>query len=69
MKITTDIYMHGDKERNWDHAEKLGMSKDAIRNFRYAALEVKLTLEVETETGAAEIIAVDDRKLEPKNEF
>lgn len=59
--MRTDIYVHRDKDANWELAEKLGMSEDASRNFSYTCLELKVTIEVDLETGNSEIIAVNDK--------
>jgi hypothetical protein len=58
-----DIYVHKNKEDIWDKAEELGLQGQAKKDFMYALTEVKLTLEVDMDTGKSEIIAVDDRLI------
>lgn len=59
--MRTDIYVHRDKDANWELAEKLGMSPDAARNFSYTCLEIKVTLDVDLQTGDSVIVAVNDK--------
>lgn len=62
-KIKTNITVNSEKDANWDKAEELGLKDDAARNFAYTAMELKLTLEVDIETGNAQIVAIDDVEL------
>jgi hypothetical protein len=59
-----NIYLHSDKESNRETGEEYGLSGEALRSFAYAGDEVRLTLEVDPETGDYKIIAVDGRKVE-----
>jgi hypothetical protein len=61
--MRTDVFLHGEKESMWIKGEELGLTGEALRNFSRACYEVKLTLEVNADTGDADIIAVDDREL------
>lgn len=63
--IRIKMYLHSNKESNWDKAEKLGFSEKATSNFRYALSEVVLDVDVDTETGLATIAKVDGVPLEP----
>jgi hypothetical protein len=47
----------------WDKGEKLGLTGEALKLFSYVGCEVKLTVEVNEETGDAVIVAVDDKPL------
>jgi hypothetical protein len=66
-KVLVKLYLHGDKENNWEQAEDLGLSEEASKEFSYALYEVAFDVEVDTKTGKYDIIAVDGRKLMPKN--
>ena len=61
--LTTTIYLHNDKDSMWEEGERLGLKDEALRMFRHACSEVKLTLAVDEKTGVAEITAVDGRAL------
>lgn len=63
MKVTTTVYLHSSKESMLDAGEKLGLSEEALSNFKYACYEVAVTLSVDTRTGEADIIEVDGRHL------
>lgn len=59
-KKTVKMYLHQDKESNWDLGEELGMDENTIRDsFAYTLSEVELDVEVDLETGETEIKAVD----------
>ena len=65
--MRTSIYLHNSKDSNWEKGTELGLSGDALKRFVYACLEVELEVEVDPQTGGAEIISVDGRELkEPK---
>lgn len=53
------LYVHGSKEAAYDAGKKAGLTAEALKNFMYAALEVKLTLAVDEE-GNATITYVED---------
>ncbi len=58
-----DVYLHSNKEEMWDQGEKIGLKGEALRKFKFACYEVKITLNVNEDTGDASIVAVDDRTL------
>lgn len=64
--ITTDIYVHSSRDTMFDRGERLGLTGEALKLFSFVGCEVKLTIEVNEETGDAVIVAVDDRCLLPK---
>ena len=66
--MKTTVYLHGSKDTMWELGEKLGLSEEAVQKFKWACCEVKIELEVNPETGDAEIVAVDGRELKPKGE-
>jgi hypothetical protein len=44
---TTTIYLHSDKESNWELGEELGLSNDAISDeFRSCCYEIEIEVEV-----------------------
>jgi hypothetical protein len=57
------IYVHGSKEQNADTGRQLGLTGEALNNFKYAAYEVELEYEVDPATGEAELLKVDGREL------
>lgn len=65
-KIETVMYLHSNKESNWEKADELGLGEEAARYFRYALCEVKFGVEVDTETGEAKILTVDGLRLEDR---
>lgn len=46
-----------DKSEMWDHAEKLGLTGDAVQRFKYALGDVQATIEV-NEDGTYKILSV-----------
>ena len=65
---TTDIFVHTSKEYMWDKGMEIGLSQDQLNIFMYVGYEVRLTIEVDENTGDAVIVAVDGRKLENRND-
>lgn len=61
--INVDVFMHGNKEAMWEKGEELGLSEDALQMFKYACLEVRITLRVERETGKARIVKVNGSEV------
>lgn len=61
MKKTTTVFLHRDKESNWETGEELGLSEDVIRDkFAYALYEVAVEIEVDTETGDYKILRIQE---------
>lgn len=59
----TKLYLHGNKDSNWEKGTELGLSEQAIREkFAYALMEVEFDVEV-SEDGEIKIIAVDGKTL------
>ena len=67
--MKTILWLHASKDSNYERGEELGLSEEAIALFRHACTEVKVEVEVEEETGVAEIIAVNDHTLDGKSEI
>lgn len=65
--MRVDIYLHGNSESLWEKGEALGLTDEALRLFSFSCYEVKIELDVDEQTGASTIVAVDGRKLEPRN--
>lgn len=63
---TVDIYASADQDSNWNLGEKLGLTGEALSLFSFSGCEVKLTMELDAETGSTTIVAVDGRAVEPK---
>jgi hypothetical protein len=63
MRVT--LYSHSNKETNATVGERIGLVADAFQHFLYAGYEHKMEYEVDTVTGKAILVAVDDRPLLP----
>jgi len=61
--IKTKVYVHGTKESMYDKGVELGLTGEALDNFKYTGYEVELEIEVNKETGDSTIIAVNDVPL------
>jgi hypothetical protein len=61
------IYVGSSKSNNADIGRSLGLEGDALDTFCYACYEVGLEVEVDPQTGKAEIMAVDGRVVEPND--
>jgi hypothetical protein len=62
-KEIVTMYLHRDKESNYDIGEEIGLSEEALKKFAYALSEVEFNVEVDMKTGNSKIIDVDGRKL------
>jgi hypothetical protein len=60
---TIKMYLHSDKESNYQKGSDLGLTGDVLRNFTYALYEVTFDVEVNRKTGEVKIISVDGHKL------
>lgn len=56
---TTTMYLHSDKESNYDTARDLGLPAKAADNFRYALTELEIDLEVDDD-GTYRILEIRD---------
>jgi len=65
-KIKYINYLHSDKDSNWTKARELGLDDNEkfMYNFAYSLYEIKLEMEVDTETGETWILAINGVKLE-----
>ena len=61
--MITTMYLHNDKESNYDKGEELGLSEKAMELFKYALYEVSLEIEIDELTGRYEILKVDGKDL------
>lgn len=63
-------YLHGSKEAMWDKGEAIGLSGEALGRFSFALyeVEVEVELEVNEETGEANIIRVNGKELKEEND-
>ncbi len=62
MKI--QMYLHGDQEDNYYTGKKLGLTGNALENFRYALHMVEFDIEVNEKTGNITIVKVNGKNLE-----
>ena len=64
IKMKIDCYVHTDKLQMLELGEKHGITGEALEYFKFAGCEVKLTMDVNTLTGEAKIVAVDGKELQ-----
>lgn len=55
------MYLHSNKETNYDQADALGLSEEAQDEFRSALYEVEFDMEI-TEDGKYTIVEIRDGK-------
>lgn len=54
----TSIYLHSDKDSNWETGQELGLSDEAIsEQFKYAVSELEVHLDV-FENGEYDVVAI-----------
>jgi len=61
--ITTKIYLHSNKDAMFEVGKRLGLEGDALSMFSRACNEVEVVLNVNRETGAADIRMVNGHAL------
>lgn len=61
--ILTAAYVHSSKEAMLNLGTRLGLKGEALDMFAFACCEVRLGIEVNDKTGAAEIISVDGKTV------
>ncbi len=61
--MRTTIFLHSSKVSNYEKADVLGLTGEAARMFAFACCEVEVELEVNMETGEAEIMRVDGHAI------
>ena len=61
--MRTTIFLHSSKDDNYEKADEMGLTGGAARMFAFACCEVEIELEVDMETGEAEIMLVDRHAL------
>lgn len=58
MKKIIKMYLHSDKESNFELGEEIGLSEKAIQEqFKYALYEVEFDVEVDMETGETKVLS------------
>ena len=69
MKIIYTDYLHNSKDNNYEKLGEIEMEQNFIleeaqqEKFVYTNYEVEVTMELDTDTGNAKIVAVDGRKV------
>lgn len=58
--IRHTLYLHSSSDSTVDEGEELGLTGEALKMFCRAGYEVGLVLEVDPETGKANMIGVED---------
>ncbi len=61
--MRTTMYLHSSKDVNRSVGAKLGLSEQAMENFKYALYEVALEVEVDETTGNTKILSCDGKAL------
>lgn len=51
--VTTDIYLHGDEDSNWELGKEIGLKESAREEFYRTCYEVSVTVNVDRKTGKA----------------
>ena len=64
--IRAVVYVHSSKESMYAQGEELKLSEKALEMFKYAFGEVALTVDIDPETGLADIVAVNGKPLAEK---
>ena len=55
------LYLHSDKDSNWEDGQRMGLDDEAIADqFKYALYEVEFEVAVDMDTGEYQIISVTD---------
>lgn len=63
MIVTVTAYVHSNKESMGDLGEEIGLRGEALQMFLHALNEVTCLIHVDTETGLADIVAVNGKYL------
>lgn len=53
------IYLHADTESRWNEQDDLGLSDEAMCNFKYTCSEIKVKLLV-NEDGTSTIVSINE---------
>lgn len=61
--LTTDVYLHSDKETNYEAGRELGLKDEALSEFAYTCSEVCVTVEIDRKTGRAMVTHFNGAKL------
>lgn len=61
--IKTKFYSHTAKDSNFETAERLGLSDEAIDNFKYAGYEIVFEVEIDEKTGDCWATSINGRAL------
>ncbi len=57
---TIVVYLHGDKDSNWERGSELGLSEESIKeNFRFCCYEVGIRVLV-NQDGSTKILGIKD---------
>lgn len=57
MKKIIKMFVHRNKDDNYDMGEYLALSEKAMGEFKYALLEVECDVELDTETGKTKLLS------------
>lgn len=61
--MKTKLYLHSNKDSNYEKGEELGLTGEALKQFAYALSEVEFEVGIDPETGVATILSVDGKAL------
>lgn len=54
-----ELFLHADKEQNWELGTRLGLTGEALRAFCFACTELKVEFLANRQTGMIIILAID----------
>lgn len=58
MKICTNVYLYNDKDCMYELGKEIGLTDEALNEFRHALYEVDIKIEVDSDTGKCKIISI-----------
>ena len=61
--IKTKVYLHSNKDSMYSKGQDIGLTSEALDNFKYALYKVEIELEVEKKTGEYHIITIDGQPI------
>lgn len=61
--MKTKMYLHSNKDSNYELGEKLGLKDDALRRFAYALSEVEFEVGVDPGNGDVTVLMVNGKAV------
>lgn len=60
MKEIITLYLHSDKDANYEIGEELGLKEEALKEFSYVLYEVKCKVQVDMKTGKTKLLSAKE---------